>query len=60
MSRIAGDGVAVTWSSVKGRGSFDMKGIREAAAAAGIDLAQFETVGDPTDRLTIRLTATTP
>jgi hypothetical protein len=37
-----------------------MKGIREAAAAAGIDLAQFETVGDTTDRLTIRLTATTP
>jgi hypothetical protein len=60
VNRIAGDGVAVTWSSVKGRGSFDMKGIREAAAAAGIDLAQFETVGDPTDRLTIRLTATTP
>jgi hypothetical protein len=60
VSRIAGDGVAVTWGSVKGRGSFDMKGIREAAAAAGIDLAQFETVGDPTDRLTIRLTAATP
>jgi hypothetical protein len=60
VSRIAGNGVAVTWSSVKGRGSFDMKGIREAAAAAGVDLAQFETVGDPTDRLTIRLTATTP
>jgi hypothetical protein len=60
VNRIAGNGVAVTWSSVKGRGSFDMKGIREAAAAAGIDLAQFETVGDSTDRLTIRLTATTP
>jgi hypothetical protein len=60
VSRIVGDGVAVTWGAVKGRQSFDMKGIREAAAAAGIDLAQFETVGDPTDRLTIRLTATTP
>jgi hypothetical protein len=60
VNRIAGDGVAVTWSPVKGRESFDMKAIREAAAAAGIDLAQFETVGEPTDRLTIRLTATTP
>ena len=60
VNRIAGDGVAVTWSSVKGRGSFDMKGIREAAAAAGVDLSRFEQVGYPTDRLTIRLTATTP
>jgi hypothetical protein len=60
IKQIAGDGVAVTWSSVKGRPSFNMKEIREAAAAAGIDLAKFETVGDPTDRLTIRLTAATP
>jgi hypothetical protein len=60
LRRIEGDGVAVTWGSVKGRQSFDMKGIRQAAAAAGIDLTRFETVGDPTDRLVIRLTATTP
>jgi hypothetical protein len=56
LNRIVGDGVAVTWSPVKGRQSFDNKGIREAAIAAGVDLAQFEQVGDPTDRLVIRLT----
>ena len=52
--RIVGDGVTVTWSAVKGRPSFDMKGIREAAAKAGIDLAEYETTGDPSDRLVIR------
>lgn len=46
-------GVSINWSPVKGRPSYDMKGLRDAAAAAGVDLAQFETVGLPTDRLTI-------
>jgi hypothetical protein len=45
--------VAVTWSTVKGRPAYDMPAIRAAAAQAGIDLSQFETAGDPTDRLTI-------
>lgn len=45
--------VSVTWSPVKGRPSWDNKGIREAAEAAGIDLSPFSTVGSPTDRLTI-------
>jgi hypothetical protein len=54
--QIKGDGVSVTWSAVKGRPSYDMKAIREAAAAAGIDLAEYETVGEPTDRLVIRIT----
>ena len=31
-----------------------MPAIREAAADAGIDLAQYETTGDPTDRLVIQ------
>jgi hypothetical protein len=53
--RVVGDGVAVTWSAVKGRPSYDMKSIREAAATAGIDLNQFETTGDPSDRLVIQV-----
>lgn len=48
-----GKQASVTWSSVKGRPSWDNKGIREAAEAAGVDLSAFSTVGDPTDRLTI-------
>jgi hypothetical protein len=56
--RVVGDGVSITWSPVRGRPAWDDKAIREAAAAAGIDLAPFETVGDRTDRLTIR--ASTP
>jgi len=55
LRHIKGDGVSVTWSPVKGRPSLDMKGIREAAAAAGIDLAEYETAGEPTDRLVIHI-----
>jgi hypothetical protein len=53
--RVVGDGIAVTWSSVRGRPAFNDKAIREAAAEAGVDLAQYEVVGEPTDRLTIRV-----
>jgi hypothetical protein len=56
LRKVAGDGVTVTWSPVKGRPSFDMPAIREAAAKAGIDLAEYETTGDPTDRLAINTT----
>lgn len=52
--KVTGDGISVTWSAVKGRVSFDSKAIREAAEAAGIDISQFETVGEPTDRLVIK------
>jgi hypothetical protein len=51
---VVGDGVSVTWASVKGRQRFDHKAIREAATAAGIDVTKFETVGEPTDRLVIQ------
>lgn len=54
--RIVGDGVSVLWSPVKGRQSWDQKGIREAAASAGVDLAQYERTGEATDRLVIQLT----
>jgi len=57
LRQIASDGVAITWAPLKGRTSYDMKAIREAASKAGIDLAQFETVGEPTDRLTITIRA---
>jgi hypothetical protein len=53
--RIDGDGVRLVWSAVKGRPSYDMKAIREAAASAGIDLTQFETTGAASDRLDIRI-----
>lgn len=45
----------VNWSHVKGRTSYDNKAIQKAAVAAGIDIEQFSTVGEPTDRLTISL-----
>jgi hypothetical protein len=53
--RVNSGGVRLTWSAVKGRPSYDMKAIREAATAAGIDLTQFETTGTPSDRLDIRI-----
>ena len=53
--RVAGNGFSVNWSPVKGRPSWDMKGLREAAEAAGVDLSLYETTGDPTDRLTVTI-----
>jgi hypothetical protein len=55
LRRVDGDGVTVTWSPVKGRPSFDMKAIREAAEKLGLDLAEYERTGEPSDRLTIRV-----
>ena len=45
--------LALAWTNVKGRESYDNKAIREAAAKAGVDVEQYQTVGEPTDRLTI-------
>jgi hypothetical protein len=55
LRQVAADGVTVNWSPVKGRPSYDIPAIREAAAQAGIDLSQFETTGEPSDRLTITI-----
>lgn len=52
--RVAHGDVSVAWSAVKGRPSWDMAGIRAAAEAAGVDLAPYNTVGEPSDRLTIK------
>ena len=49
----------VTWSAVKGRSGWDNKAIREAAEQAGIDLSPFNTVGEPTDRLMVTISAST-
>jgi CRISPR/Cas system-associated exonuclease Cas4 (RecB family) len=43
----------VSWATVKGRPSYDWPGIKAAAAAAGVDLQSYETVGDPSDRLNV-------
>lgn len=43
----------VSWSSVKPRKSYDNKAIMEAAKAAGVDIEQFKTIGDSTDRLVV-------
>ena len=53
MRKIVGDGISVTWRPVKGRPTYDWKGIREAAAEAGVDLSKFETVGEMSSRLDI-------
>jgi hypothetical protein len=57
LRRVESDGVSVVWSPVKGRLSFDNQAIREAAEKLGLDLAEYETVGEPTDRLVIRIAA---
>jgi CRISPR/Cas system-associated exonuclease Cas4 (RecB family) len=46
----------IVWSAVKGRPSFDMPGIKAAAAAAGVNLQGFETTGQPSDRLLVSVT----
>jgi hypothetical protein len=55
LRRVEDDDFAVVWSPVKGRQSYDMKHLKAAAVAAGIDITQFETTGQPTDRLDIRI-----
>lgn len=49
----------INWSHVKGRTAYDNKAIQAAAVAAGIDIEQFSTVGEPTDRLTISVSSET-
>jgi hypothetical protein len=55
MRRIVGDGVAISWTAVKGRESWDMPALKEAAFGAGIDIEQFVRVGEGGDRLTVTL-----
>lgn len=53
LRKIDDGAISVTWSSVKGRPSYNIPELKKSALAAGIDLREFETVGDPTDRLLI-------
>lgn len=43
----------VSWSSQRGRVSYDYTKLREAAKEAGVEIEQFSTVGEPTDRLSV-------
>lgn len=51
--RVEGEGVKIRWTSTKGRAGFNNAALKEAAAAAGIDLTQFETRGAEGDQLVI-------
>jgi len=53
--RIVGDGVSVSWNSVKGREIVDVKALRTAAESFGIDTTVFVNLSDPSDRLTVLL-----
>jgi hypothetical protein len=55
LHRISHDGIVVVWSPVKGRPALDMPALKIAAAKLGLDIQQFETVGQPTDRLTVTI-----
>lgn len=48
----------VTWSTVKGRDSWDMAALRTAAEDKGIDVEQYRTAGEPTDRLAVSVNPT--
>jgi hypothetical protein len=58
LRRVNGDDFSITWAPVKGRQSFDMKALKAAAIAAGVDITQFETIGESTDRLDVHVQST--
>jgi hypothetical protein len=55
LRRVVGDDFSVTWSPVKGRQGFDVKALSAAATAAGVDVTKFETIGEASDRLDVRV-----
>lgn len=50
----------VSWFPVKGRTSVDTQAFHAAAMARGVDPADFETTGDPTDALRVTLKGPAP
>jgi CRISPR/Cas system-associated exonuclease Cas4 (RecB family) len=55
VNHIKTEGFSVFWSSVRGRESVDVKALREAASKAEIDISQFISSSERSDRLTVRL-----
>jgi hypothetical protein len=55
LNRIESGDIVVVWSPVKGRPSFNFPALKSAAEAAGFNIQQFETVGEPSDRLTVTI-----
>jgi hypothetical protein len=49
------DDISISWSSVRGRETVDVKALRAAAAKGGIDINQFVSISERSNRLTIRL-----
>jgi len=47
----------LSWSPVKGRNGYDNKAIKQAALDAGVDIEQFATHGETSDRLVIQVGA---
>ena len=55
LRRVSGDDFSVVWSPVKGRTSMNIAALKKAATAAGVDVTEFEQIGEPTDRLDVRV-----
>lgn len=55
LRRIVHGTIKIIWSAVKGRPSFNLPALRAAATEVGLDVQRFETVGEPSDRLTITI-----
>jgi hypothetical protein len=55
LRRVLGYGTKIIWTPVKGRTSIDLPELCKAAAAAGIDLANYEKAGEFSDRLVIQV-----
>jgi hypothetical protein len=53
--RVEDEFVRIVWSALKGRPSWDWPKLRAAAEKVGLDLAPFETTGNPSDRLEVRV-----
>jgi hypothetical protein len=58
LRRITHGAINIVWSPVKGRPALNMPALKAAATKLGLDIQQFETVGEPTDRLVVSIKST--